>query len=109
MKKCISGRQTGKTKKLIELSAEKQIPILTTSISNVKNIKLRAEEMRLSIPDPISVTEILSDRYLNNISTIENIIVDDTEYVLKKLLYCRKVRNVEAISITTDDMDDELI
>lgn len=45
MKKAISGRQTGKTEKLIKLSAEKQIPILVTSIASVRQLQKRAKRM----------------------------------------------------------------
>lgn len=109
MKKAISGRQTGKTEKLIKLSAEKQIPILVTSIAAVRQLQERAKKMELSIPEPISVSQLMSDAYLNNISEIPNIIVDDAEFVLREILSTRKVRSVEAIAICTDDPCDEMI
>lgn len=51
----------------------------------------------------------MSDAYLNNISEIPNIIVDDAEFVLREILSTRKVRSVEAIAICTDDPCDEMI
>ena len=109
MKKCISGRQTGKTTKLIKLSAEKQIPILVKNETFKKMIKSHALNMDMNIPDPISVIELMSDEYMNGIDSIDNIIVDDAEYILKYILSFRKVRSMEAISICTSDPDDELI
>lgn len=109
MKKAISGRQTGKTEKLIKLSAEKQIPILVTSIAAVRQLQERAKKMELSIPEPISVSQLMSNAYINNISEIPNIIVDDAEFVLREILSTRKVRSVEAIAICTDDPYDEMI
>lgn len=109
MKKAIDVRQGGKTHRLLLLSAKKQIPMLTTSISRVRSLKQTADRMGLTIPEPVSVTQLLSDAFLNDISVIHNIIVDDTEAVLKALLSARKVKNVEAISITTNDESDELI
>lgn len=109
MKKAISGRQTGKTEKLINLSAEKQIPILVTSIAAVRQLQERAKKMELSIPEPISVSQLMSNAYINNISEIPNIIVDDAEFVLREILSTRKVRSVEAIAICTDDPYDEMI
>lgn len=109
MRKAISGRQTGKTEKLIRLSAEKQIPILVTSIASVRQLQERAKKMELTIPEPISISQLMSDGYLNDISEIPNIIVDDAEFVLREILSTRKVRSVEAIAVCTDDAYDELI
>lgn len=67
------------------------------------------KENELSIPEPISVSQLMSDAYLNNISEIPNIIVDDAEFVLREILSTRKVRSVEAIAICTDDPCDEMI
>lgn len=109
MKKAISGRQTGKTEKLIKLSAEKQIPMLVTSIAAVRQLQKRAKKMELLIPEPISISQLMSNAYINNISEIPNIIVDDAEFVLREILSTRKVRSVEAIAICTDDPYDEMI
>lgn len=109
MKKCISGRQTGKTEKLIILSGEKQIPILTLSNQSAHEIEKRSIEMGISIPVPISVKEIMSDNYLNNIGEIDSIIVDDADHVLKSILRTRKIHNVEAISICNNDISDKII
>lgn len=84
MKKAISGRQTGKTEKLIKLSAETQAPILVRSMANVRCLQDRAAKMELKIPTPISVSQIMSDAYLNDISEIDDLIVDDAEYVLRE-------------------------
>ena len=108
MKKCISGRQTSKTEKLIRLSAEKQIPILAINEMTKRSLKKKASDMGLNIPEPILVYDVMSDNYMNKILSIDNIIIDDAEYVLRNILKMRKVISVEAISITTDDISDSV-
>lgn len=103
MKKIINGRQTGKTEKLIKLSADKFIPILTHNKQSALLINKRAREAGLAIPDPISVNEIMSDAYLRGISCIPKVIVDDAEYVLEAILRHRKVNLVDTISICNED------
>lgn len=44
MRKCIEGRQTGKTQKLLQISAKEQIPIVAISRSNVNYLKSRAKK-----------------------------------------------------------------
>lgn len=110
MRKCIDGRQTGKTQKLLQISAKEQIPIVTTNRSNVNYLKSRAKKEGLYIPDPISIHDLMSENYLRGISEIPQVIVDDAEHVLSIMMsnMC-KVKNVNTIAICTNDMSDELI
>lgn len=53
MKIYCGGRANGKTIKAIQLSAEKQIPIVCFSYYQIEHMKHKAKEMNLKIPKPI--------------------------------------------------------
>lgn len=107
MKKLISGRQTGKTEKLIKLSAETNIPIVTRDLNTAMGIKKRAEKLGLEIPRPIDVNAIMDER-TTGYQLTNGIIVDDAEYVLSIMLSKFNVAPVPAILICNNDISDEL-
>lgn len=108
MKKLISGRQTGKTEKLIRLSAETNAPIVTKDLNTAMNIMKRAKKLELDIPHPINVDSVMDER-LNDYQITTGIIVDDADYVLGAILSKFNVGPITAISICNDDIQDELI
>lgn len=109
MKKAIGARQTGKTTRLIKISAEEKIPILTMNKGTANLLKSKAKELNLDIPDPISVSQIKCRDSENDNNEIPKILVDDAEHILQALLRTYNVGSIEAITITTNDMSDELI
>lgn len=102
MKKLISGRQTGKTEKLIRLSAETNAPIVTKDLNTAMSIMKRAKRLGLDIPRPIDVNTIM-DEMANGYQLLPGIIVDDADYVLSVMLSKFKVGPINALSICNDD------
>lgn len=110
MKKAISGRQTGKTTKLILLSAQTGGTIITFNRETAKSILLKANKMGVSIPEPIDIEKLMSEAYRNSISgNMSNVIVDDADRVLELILNKFNVASVDAISMCNNDISDELI
>ena len=60
MKIYCGSRANGKTMKAIQLSVEKQMPIICWNYGHKKQIEQTAEEMNLKwiMPEPILVTEV---------------------------------------------------
>lgn len=76
-----SGRGQGKTLKAIQLSAEKQMPIVCFSYHQMEYIKYSAKEMNLKIPEPI----IFEDVRRKVIGNRRGLIVDDLDLLLRRL------------------------
>lgn len=77
-------RQTGKTTQLLYTSATVGIPILVDTKHRVEQLKIEADKLGISIPDPFTVDEIYNNRseYLKG----SEILVDDSHLVLGALL-----------------------
>lgn len=60
------GRGRGKTIYLIKKSAELKYPIICCSEAQRKMIKNTAKEMRLDIPDPISLAQLILKKNLED-------------------------------------------
>lgn len=110
MKKLISGRQTGKTTKLIQLSSKTGGTIITFNKDTARYASLKAKEMGLVIPDPVDINTLMSTTYQNSASgKMSNVIVDDADMVLKVMLEKFNVNSISAISMCNNDPSDELI
>ena len=91
MKKIYSGRQTGKTTELIKIAAREHVPIVVLSHTlkefTIKRINemYKMKEIEYA-PDVIAYDETRS--YKGRHANYNNFkcVVDDTEYVLSKLL-----------------------
>lgn len=75
------GRTNGKTIKTIQLSAEKQMPIVCFSYHQMEYIKYRAKEMNLKIPEPIMVEDVRRKVRGNR----RGLIVEDLDLLLRRL------------------------
>lgn len=73
-------RGHGKTMELIHLSAQTGIPIVC---SNPYFVKMKAEEICLKIPDPITHKELIQMD-----TKPDRIYIDELGLVLKKILGC---------------------
>lgn len=104
MKKLISGRQTGKTEKLIRLSAETDATIVTKDLNTAMSIMRRAKGLGLDIPRPIDINTIMDER-ANGYQLPPGIIVDEADYVLSVMLSKFKVGPINAISICNDEAE----
>lgn len=95
------GRGRGKTIYLIKKSAELKYPIICCSEAQRKMIKDTAKEMRLDIPDPISFSSINSKEKLRGLSNFDKLLIDDLEYVLKRLFD----KEIYAATVTCDSCE----
>lgn len=77
-----SGRGQGKTLKAIQLSAEKQMPIVCSSYHQMEYIKYRAKEMNLKMPKPIMFDDVRGKVIGNR----RRLIVDDLDILLRRIL-----------------------
>ena len=81
MKIYCGGRANGKTIKTIQLSAEKQIPIVCFSYHQIEYIKHKAKEMNLKIQEPIMVEDVRKKVIGNR----RGLIVDDLDLLLRRI------------------------
>lgn len=68
-------RGTGKTTRLVQESAKRQIPIVCPTNANAKIIFQRAKELNLQIPNPISVLDLNIEKHIG----VGNILIDDAD------------------------------
>lgn len=104
MIKIIGERGSGKTTKLIELSAEKQIPILCPTAYQQRNILIKAKELGYDIPVPVLLTSELKTQ---DIRKGEDVLVDDAEWILTRVLEDLKF-NMKGFAISINDLGEEL-
>ena len=78
------GRANGKTMKAIQLSVEKQMPIICWSYEHKKQIRQTAKKMNAKwiIPEPILATEVRKKVIGNR----GGLIVDDLDILLRMIL-----------------------
>lgn len=84
MKIYCGGRANGKTMKAIQLSVEKQIPIVCCSCEHKKDIEHRAYKMgvKSKLPELILATEVRKKVIGNR----RGLIVDDLDILLRMIL-----------------------
>lgn len=92
-------RGTGKTIKLIKKSAQTGYPILVATKNSIRYIQEKALALNVIIPMPICV----GDLYTNHITGkgIRNVLVDEMDWVLDKLLQHYNL-SVEEATITSE-------
>jgi hypothetical protein len=92
MKLIVGSASSGKTKRLLELSAANQVPILCESIERVERLVVKARGYGFNIPMPIVAEELKAD--------VKLVYIDEIDNLVEKLL---KV-NVGAVSINKDSV-----
>jgi hypothetical protein len=90
MKLIVGSASSGKTKRLLELSAANQVPILCESIERVERLVVKARGYGYNIPMPLIADELKAD--------VKLVYIDEIDNLVEKLL---KV-NVGAVSINKD-------
>lgn len=79
MKIIIGNPGSGKTKKVLELSAENNIPILCESLARQERLLEKAKGYGLSIPQPIVFDAVTPD--------VKTVYIDDVNRLLDAMLH----------------------
>jgi len=101
MKIIARGRNTGKTMEIIKESASSGNYILVRNHHEAQKLFQLAQEMKLSIPLPVTVSEISLGRIQGTSIKRDGIIVDNAELVLQQLIGAEI--NTLTISISEED------
>lgn len=77
------GRGQGKTTRLLYASEWQHIPILCANDTHKHHLINMAKELRLFIPEPITVSELFATNRLKERRKIEDALVDEAPMVLQ--------------------------
>lgn len=107
MEVCNLQRGHGKTTYLVYRSHITHAPILCMNQTHVKTIKDTANRLKLSIPEPITVSEYMRDYVNTNVKKKPNkVLVDEALFVLAQVLET----NVDTVTFTEyDDYNERCI
>lgn len=92
MKLIVGSASSGKTKRLLELSAANGVPILCESIERVERLVVKARGYGYNIPMPLVADEIKED--------IKEVYIDEIDNLVEKMLKLK----IGAVSINKDSM-----
>ena len=84
MKLIVGNRASGKTTKAIETSAREWKYIIVKDSLEARNIMQKAKEMKLDIPYPITIDELLGYNLNRTSMKVDGIIIDNALDVLQK-------------------------
>ena len=101
MIKIIGNRGTGKTTKLIEISAEKKIPILCKNSFDKYKIMKKAAIKELEIPTPI----LFNEKEYNK--TQQDVLVDELDF-FSSCLFEAYGYKIKGFTLTKNDLGVEL-
>ena len=88
MKTICLPRCQGKTTRLIYASNFNDAVIVCTDPNRKKNIMSMAQNLGLEIPEPITISNLLSDAKTDRSLKYSNFLIDDTQDTLTKLFNC---------------------
>jgi hypothetical protein len=74
MKLIVGSASSGKTKRLLQLSALNQIPILCESIERVERLVVKSQGYGLNIPMPLVADKLKANTKLVYIDEIDNLV-----------------------------------
>ena len=105
MKIILGERCSGKTTNLIAASATTGATIITATNNAKKGIIYHAKDMRLTIPNPMTLRELagMSSRGRQEKFMKKGIIIDDIELMLSSLFYGLPI---ERVSLTTNGINE---
>lgn len=103
MKIIARGRSTGKTMEIIKESALSGNYILVRNHHEAQRLFKLAQEMKLSIPLPVTVSEISLGRIQGTSIKRDGILVDNAELVLQQLIGAE----INTLTISTTEEDGE--
>lgn len=98
------GRGQGKTTRLLYASEWNDTPILCGTYQQKQYLMYRAKELRLNIPEPICVSEIISNKATDNHVMDRDLLIDEAHWVLQNLLKSFGMSGeIKAITLTADE------
>lgn len=98
----LGDRRSGKTTELIKLSHKHDLIIVTFSRNMLREYKVMAKRMELTIPDPITVNDLQSADKMSGFD--KDVIIDELDLCFDELLKYSKYINIKGFSVdTTDD------
>lgn len=86
MKIINKGRGQGKTIELIKISNENRYPIICSTAAKARIVKEIAEEMKLDIPKPIDIYDLLKGRRDGYRDMFKGVLIDDLKEVLEEII-----------------------
>lgn len=93
-------RGSGKTTKLIKISNKTKAPIICRDKNTVRFIKNMAKEMKLEIPEPLSIYE--KDKLRCSYNPSNCVLIDDVDSILSKILRCNVLYATTSCDIVTE-------
>ena len=97
-------RGQGKTTRLLYASEFNDAPILCHTHASKDYLMDRANDLKLDIPEPIVISDIVNNKLRGNKAMDKDLLVDEAPYVLQALLHCFGMRGeVKAITLTEKD------
>ena len=91
-------RGSGKTTKLIKISNKTKAPIICRDKNMVGIIKKMAKEMKLEIPEPLSIYE--KDKIRCSCNPSNGVLIDDVDSILSRILRCNVLYATTSCDIT---------
>lgn len=79
-------RGSGKTTRLIHLSAHKNIPIIVSTYAQKSHIIEHAKRIGIEIPNPITIFEFESMKISGSNHINNGVIIDDAQYIIQRAL-----------------------
>lgn len=96
----IGARGSGKTVKLVQISASNNIPIVTSGKKSARYVKDLAEEIGVEIPEPYTIAEVRAGRVMGRDNA--KILLDNAEAVIEEALENYLHIPVGALALTVD-------
>ena len=94
MKIILGSRSSGKTKRLLELSAKNHVPVLCESEARVERLLAKAKGYGFQIPLPISIDRLDP--------TIKEVYIDEIDFVFEQVLHAK----IGAATLNRDDFNE---
>ena len=101
-------RYTGKTTKLVKMSAEKNYPIIVRDRESKKYILELAEEKNKIIPEPISLDEFRNGSIRGNVQDYDAYLVDELNLIVGDVFKDYFGKEVYAATMTVTTISGDL-
>ncbi len=102
----IKKRATGKTLGLLYTSEATGYTIIVDSKSQVENLKNKAKELAITIPEPMTADTFRTGKF--HCQPIKGILIDDADSIIKKALF-NYFNGANIVAITMSPNDNTLL